>query len=224
MIFNANASGALHHNTFGGTVVLAAGVTFVGAATSTTANTGVWTLNSASSHIGAIGDPTFFVNQINLNANASSTGAIASENIVVGANTLTQVGAVTLPANAAMTVRALSDTAYGRINAPGAAINFTTGLQVNMLVDSGVILSGVPLQVVTGTSGIFGPGSAPITVTSNNPGFTFTGLNTAGTGNVLIFPTAVPPVPINSRAMLLLLAMLLGLSGVLAVSRRSRQP
>jgi hypothetical protein len=192
MIFNANSSGALHYNTFDGTAILGSGVTFAGAATSTAANSGVLTLNNASQYIGAVGDATFFINQINLNANAGITGAIASQNIVLGANTLTQTGAVTFPVNAQITVRALSDAAYGRINAPGSAINFTNGLTVNMLVDDPVILSGVPLQVVTGTSGTFGPGSAPITVTSNNPRFTFTGLNPAGTGNVIIFPTIVP--------------------------------
>ena len=223
MTFNATTSGALNFNTFNGTAVLGAGVTYSGAATTTAPNTGALTLNGASSYVGAIGSAPFFLNQISLNGNASIVGPIASHNIVVGANTLSQVGAVSFPVSATMTVRALSDAAFGSINAPGSAINFTTALQVNMLVDPGVILSGVPLQVVTGS----GPGSAPITVTSNNPGFTFTGLNPVGTGNVLIFPTTVPPVPtvpINNRAMLLLLAMLLGLSGVLAVSRRSRQP
>lgn len=194
MVFNANSSAALRYNGFNGTAVLAPGITFTGAATTTSPNQGVLTLNSGSQYTGAIGDATFFINQINLNANAAITGAIASQNIVLGPNTLTQTGAVTFPAGAAITVRALSDGAYGNINAPGSAINFTTGLQVNMLVDDTVILSGVPLQVVTGTSGTFGPGSAPITTTSNNVRFTFTGLNPAGTGNVLIFPTVVPPI------------------------------
>lgn len=194
MVFNANTSAALHYNTFNGTAVLAPGVTYTGAATSTAANTGILTLNSGSQYIGAVGTPTFFLRQINVNANAGITGAIASQNIILGANTLTQVGSVTFPANAAITVRALSDSVYGRINAPGSAINFTTGLQVNMLVDNTVILSGVPLQVVTGTSGTFGPSSAPITTTSNNARFSFIGLNPAGTGNVLIFPTVIPAV------------------------------
>lgn len=194
MVFNANTSAALHYNTFNGAATIASGVTYTGAATSTAANTGVLNLNSASQYIGAVGDPTFFLSQINVNGNAGITGAIASQNIVLGPNTLTQVGSVTFPANASITVRALSDTVFGRINAPGSAINFTTGLQVNMLVDNTVILSGTPLQVVTGTSGTFGPSSAPITVTSNNVRFTFTGLNPAGTGNVLVFPTVVPAV------------------------------
>lgn len=196
MVFNANTSAALHYNGFNGTAILGPGAIFNGAATTNAANTGILTLNGNSHYIGAVGDPTFFINQINLNGNAAITGAIASQNYVVGPNTLTQVGSVTFPAAAQLTTRVLSDSAFGRINAPGSAINFTTGLQVNVLIDNTVILSGVPLQVVTGTSGTFGPSSAPITVTSNNVRFTFIGLNPAGTGNVLLFPSVVPIAPI----------------------------
>lgn len=192
MIFNANASGALRNNNFNGTAILGPGVTFTGAATNTTANVGVLTLNSASTYIGAIGDAVNYMNQINLNGNADITGAIASQNIVLGANTLTQVGPVTFPANGQITVNVLSDTAFGNLRAPGSAMNFTSGLQVNMLVGNSVVLSGVPLQIVTGMSGTFGPGSAPIFVTSNNPRFSFIGLNPAGTGNVLVFPMIAP--------------------------------
>lgn len=206
MTFNATAGqggtiGALQFGGANGTAILGPNATFTGAATTTAANVGVGniTLNGGSQYNGAIGDATFYINQISLNGNAGIGGAIASKNIILGANTLSQVGAVTFPSGAQITVRALSDLVFGNISAPGSAINFTTGLQVNMLVDNSVVLSGVPLQVVTGTSGTFGPGSAPITVTSDNVRFTFTGLNPAGTGNVLIFPTVVPgilPTPV----------------------------
>lgn len=203
MIFNADVNsptaGQLLYGNFNGTAIIAPNVTFRNAATNTTANRGILTLGSGSNYIGAVGDATNFLNQINVNGNASITGAIASQNIILGANTLSQTGAVTFPANAQITVRAVSDTVYGRINTAPSAINFTTGLQVNMLVEETTVLSGVPLQVVTGASGTFGPGSAPITTTSNNVRFTFRGENPAGTGNVLIFPTVVPaPIPPGS--------------------------
>ena len=224
MIFNAGASGALRYGTFDGTAVLGPGAIYNGAATNTAPNTGGVTLNSGSQYNGALGDPTLFLNRISLDGDAGIAGAVAAQNIILGPNTLTQTGAVPFPASAQITVRALGDAAYGRINAPGSTINFTTGLQVNMLVDDAVILSGVPLQVVTGASGTFGPGSAPITTTSNNPRFSFVGLNPPGTGNVLILPTAVlsgpaTPIPTVSDPALLLLAMLLGMVGFLAVRR-----
>lgn len=222
--FNGNVSAALQFNGNNSTAILGPGVIYTGAATTTTANTGMLVLNGGSNYVGAIGNGTFFLNQISLNGNAAITGAIASQSIVLGANTLAQTGAVTFPANAQITVRALSDTVFGSINAAGSAINFTTGLQVNMLVDNTIILSGVPLQVVTGTSGSFGPGSAPITVTSNNVRFTFTGLNPAGTGNVLIFPTVVPPIlPPGSPAVAVASAFdaaVFGASGDLALVQR----
>lgn len=200
MVFNNITSGALHYNTFNGNAILGSGAVFNGAATTLAPNVGLLTVNSGSSYVGAVGDPTNFLNTITLNGNASITGAIASQSYVLGPNTLTQVGSVTFPAAAQLTLDVLSDTVFGRINAPGSAINFTTGLQVNVHVTDSVVLSGVPLQVVTGTSGTFGPSSAPITTTSNNPRFSFIGLNPAGTGNVLLFPTVVPAILPNPIA------------------------
>jgi uncharacterized protein with beta-barrel porin domain len=190
MAFNATSSGAVHFNSFNGTVTLGTGVTFNGAATTGATGTGIITLNSGSLYNGAIGAPAATMNTINLNGNASINGQIVAQNIVLGANTLTQTGAVIFPAGATLTIRALSDTIYGNIAAAGQAITFNPGLTVNVLTTSGIVLSGTPLQVVTGT----GAGNAPITVTSDNVRFTFTGVNPAGTGNVILTPTIVFPI------------------------------
>lgn len=195
MVFNANTTSALTGLLFGnanGTVVVGPGATFTGAATQTRAGigTGNITLNTGSIYTGAIGNLPNFINNITLNGNAAINGAVSSFSTVLGPNTLAQGGAVNFPSGASITVRAVSDTAFGRINAPGQAISFASPLMVHMLVENTTVLSGVPLQVITGA----GAGGTPILTTSNNVRFSFRGLNPLGTGNVLIFPTVIPAV------------------------------
>lgn len=192
MVFNANTSAAMHFGNTNGTAIIGPGVTYTGAATQTRAGvgTGNITLNTGSIYTGAVGNLPNFINNITLNGNASINGAVSSFSTVLGPNTLTQAGAVNFPSGASITVRAVSDNAYGRINAPGQAISFSSPLTVHMLVDNTTILSGVPLQVITGA----GAGGTPILTTSNNVRFSFRGQNPLGTGNVLIFPTVIPAV------------------------------
>ncbi len=202
MTFNTTSSAAVHFNGFNGTVVLAPGITFSGAATTTTAGTEILALNNGSTYIGAVGTPAFFINQINLpSGNATINGATVSQNIVVGPNTLTMGGALTFPASSSFTLTASSDTTFGQILAVGQALSLTSGLTVNVDVPNTAVFSGAPLQVISGE----GASGNTVLVNSLNPRYSFTALNSsadpAGNGtsnNVILFPAIVSAIPPGS--------------------------
>lgn len=199
MTFNTTSSAAVHFNGFNGTLVLGPGITFSGAATTTIAGTGILTLNNASTYIGAVGTPAFFINQINLpSGNARINGATVSQNIVVGQNTLTMGGALTFPAGSSFTLTASGDNTFGQILAVGQALSLTSGLTVNVNVPNTAAFSGAPLQVISGE----GASGNTVLVNSLNPRYSFTALNNASdpaghgtSNNVLLFPAIVPALP-----------------------------
>jgi uncharacterized protein with beta-barrel porin domain len=199
MLFNANTQANLNYGNFNGTAVIGPGVSFTGAATSVIADTGILTLNNTAHYIGDIGTAISCINQINLNGNATITGATASQNIILGLNTLTQGGAVYFPNNAVIQSNVIDDIHYGAIDATGFPITFASGLKVNVQIDNNATFSGAPLQLVRGNSAALI--SAPITATSDKARIAFSGMNSAGTGNAVLFPTIVPAtLPTNSVA------------------------
>lgn len=176
----------------GGTFVIEAGVTFVGALTTDGgAAIGTLVLNSGSTYNGAVGNPAIL--NINLNGNATIIGATGAQNFSLGEFTLTNTGALNLPSGIVINTKVITNALFGNINI-GGATNSIAGASVTVNVDaSGVIAltPGAPLFVVAAGAGT---NALPVIVTSNNILYSFTGLNLQG--NIEIFPTLNPlPLP-----------------------------
>ncbi len=145
--------------------------------------------------MGQIGTPTSPVQAITLNADATITGQTSSLTFNLGQNTLTQGGALALnasPLTLTLNTKVISNALFGHIAVTGA--NTFNGPSVTVNVDaSGVIAltPNAPLLIV-GAQGT--TDAVPVIVTSNNVLYSFTGLNT--NGNIEIFPTLNPAVPV----------------------------
>ncbi len=173
----------------GGTFVIEAGITFVGALTSDGgAAIGTLVLNNASLYQGAVGDPS--ISTITLNGNANIIGATGAAVFNLGQNTLTNTGALNLPSGIILNTKVVSDSIFGNIGI-GGATDSIAGASIQVNVDaSGATpgsLSGAPLFIVAAGAGTNG---LPVNVTSNNILYSFSGLNT--TGNIEIIPTYHP--------------------------------
>lgn len=144
---------------------------------------------------GQIGTPTSPVQAITLNANGTITGQTSSSTFNLGQNTLTQNGALALNSGSlTLNTKVITNALFGNIAVTGA--NTFSGPSVTVNVDaSGVVAltPGAPLFIV-GAQGT--TTAVPVIVTSNNVLYSFTGLNL--NGNIEIFPTLNPAVPIPS--------------------------
>src|SRR4029077_19205152 len=134
---------------------------------------------------------------ITLNANGSITGQTSASTFNLGQFTLSQDGALALNSGSlTLNTRVVSNALFGNIAVIGA--NTFSGPSVTVNVDaSGVIAltPGAPLFIVSAQGTTTG---VPVIVTSNNVLYTFTGLNL--NGNIEIFPTLNPTVPLPSGA------------------------
>ncbi len=176
----------------GGTFVIEAGTTFVGALTTDGgAAIGTLVLNSGSTYDGAVGDPAIL--NINLNGNATIVGATGAQNFNLGQFTLTNTGALNLPSGIVLNTKVVTNALFGNISI-GGATDSIAGASVTVNVDaSGVVAltPGAPLFIVSAGAGTT---ALPVIVTSNNVLYSFTGLNLQG--NIEIFPTLNPlPLP-----------------------------
>lgn len=175
----------------GGTFVIEAGNTFSGALTTTNPGipTGTLVLNNGSQLNGAVGNSSNPLLQITLNGNATIVGATSAQTFNLGINTLTNTGALNLPAGLVINTKLISNALFGNINIGAATDSIAAGVTINVDASAGPILTpGQPLFIVSAGAGT---SNAPITVTSNNVLYTFTGLNI--NGNIEIFPTFIPP-------------------------------
>jgi len=175
----------------GGTFLIESGNTFTGALTTTNPSipTGTLVLNNASQLNGAVGNNTNPLLQITLTGNATIVGATSAQTFNLGLNTLTNTGALNLPAGLVINSKINSNALFGNINIGAATDSIAAGVTVNVDASSGPILTpGQPIFIVSAGAGT---SNAPVTVTSNSVLYTFTGLNL--NGNIEIFPTFIPP-------------------------------
>jgi len=175
----------------GGTFIIESGTTFDGALTTTNPGTptGSLVLNNGSQLNGAVGNNTNPLLQITLNSNATIVGATSAQTFNLGLNTLTNTGALNLPAGLVINTKLVSNALFGNINIGAATDSIAAGVTINVDASAGPILTpGQPLFIVSAGAGT---SNAPITVTSNSVLYTFTGLNL--NGNLEIFPTFIPP-------------------------------
>ncbi len=188
MQFNALANGALNYNT-NGILNVGTGQTFTGALTNSGANTGILTLNGASTQNGAVAVGSSPLNQVNaLVGNATIIGATSATNFSLNTNTLSIIGALALPVNSVINTTVVSNALFGNVSLGSHDDEIAAPVvTVNVSVPSTALLSSAPLFVVSAGSGSSG---VPILVTSNNPRYTFVGLNL--NGNIEIFPTLIP--------------------------------
>jgi len=118
VLFNGGGIAALTF-TGDGTVNVAAGQTFTGATTTNAAATGTLILNSGSIVTGGVGDASIAapIKQLTITGNATINGAVAVDNISLGAFTL-GTAALTLDGpNPVINTTIVSDTVLGNITA-----------------------------------------------------------------------------------------------------------
>ncbi|MCM2289819.1 MAG: autotransporter domain-containing protein [Sulfuritalea sp.] len=197
--FNVTGTGTINFNnnvigegTFAGNgfINLGAGRTLTGAIMSDTVSTGTLTLNGGSIVDGAVGGaPKQPLKQINVaGGNASITGAVFARGFNLGTNTLAIGGALTPSAGATIATTLAGNTVFGRIVVNTANIN-GGGITVVPTV-TGVLTNGTTYKIVDSQAGTNG---AVVSVTNNNPRYTFAGgLTTLGAVNIVL--TAVTPL------------------------------
>lgn len=193
MQFNNSAVASPLTFTADGTLIISGDQIFTGAVDAGAANTGTLTLGSASQLNGGVGG-TAALNQVNvLQGSAGISGTLQATNFSLNTNTLSLVGALTLPVNAAINTTINSNAVFGKVNAGTHNDSIAAPVvTVNASVPAGALLTpGAPIFVVSAGAGSSG---VPVLVTSNNPRYTFTGLNL--NGNIEIFPTLIPSAAI----------------------------
>ncbi len=191
--FNNNTSGALTFQN-DGFLIIGPGVAFNGAINNLAVSTGTLTLNNASVVNGMVGAAVGALKQVNVvGGNATISLALSATNFSLGTNTLFQRGPLTLgsltpPVNATIDSTVISDALFGNINAAGENDTISAPVvTINVDATQAMLLTGVPLAIVTSSSGSSG---VPIIVTSNSIRYSFIGNNV--NGNITIIPTFIP--------------------------------
>jgi len=180
----------------GGTLILETGSNISGAITNNTSGTGALVLNTGSMQTGSVGASAGPLFSVTLDGNATIDGTLAAQTINLGLNTLTNIGALSLPSGIVLNTALVSNALFGNIAVTGA--DSIAGPFVTVNVDaSGVIAltPGAPIPIISAQGPI---GVMPVTVTSNSALYSFIGNYLNGT--LTITPTLNPVIPVPPGA------------------------